>query len=105
MERKYKSLIYAILLALVMQSCIKDPPINPEADIEEFSVQASQLTGDVFIDQDNRTITLNLTEAAFNDGITPEIKLSQGARIEPASGTKIIFNNDVKYVVTSASGV
>lgn len=104
MERKYKSLIYAILLALVMQSCIKDPPINPEADIEEFSVQASQLTGDVFIDQDNRTITLNLTEAAFNDGITPEIKLSQGARIEPASGTKITFNNEVKYVVTSASG-
>lgn len=104
MKIKIQSLVFAIALALLMQSCIKDPPLNPEADIEKFEVNAAQLTGDVFIDQANRTITLNLTEAAFKDGIIPSISVSQGATIQPASGVKITFDKEMEYVVTSASG-
>ncbi|WP_316792129.1 PCMD domain-containing protein [Pedobacter frigoris] len=104
MKINLKMPAYAMAFTLLFQSCIKDPPANPEADIEQFKVESKLLTGDVFIDQANRIITLNLTEAAFKEGIAPQILVSQGARVEPASGTKITFDQEMSYVVTSASG-
>lgn len=93
------------LFGFLLQSCIKDAPLNPEADIEVFSIPAAQLTGDVFIDQINRTITLNLTKEAYETGVAPELTLSEGATVSPASGTQIkVDQESVTYEVTSASG-
>ncbi|TDS13206.1 putative glycosyl hydrolase or carbohydrate binding protein [Sphingobacterium paludis] len=90
----------------LQQGCIKDAPPNPEADIESVQVESSQLTGNVFIDQINRTITLNLTAEAFQQGISPVLKLSEGASVKPESGTAIRFDGTAgaTYTVTSASG-
>jgi len=96
--------LYLLLLGLFLQSCIKDAPANPEADIESFKVDTLQLTGNVFVDQVNRLIVLNITRDAFQKGISPMIKASAGATISPASGTPITFDKDVQYAVTSASG-
>ena len=90
---------------LAIQSCIKDAPLNPEADIETFEILPDQLTGDVFIDQINRTITLNLTKEAYENGVSPTLMLSAGASVSPASGTLIMLDGeDIHYEVTSASG-
>ncbi|MEN5232966.1 PCMD domain-containing protein [Sphingobacterium faecium] len=103
----YKKMVLGVLLlfGLLSKSCIKDAPLNPEADIEVFELPKSQLTGDVFIDQINRTITLNLTKEAFENGVSPVLKISDGAKVSPASGAQIKLNGaDITYEVTSASG-
>lgn len=102
-----KSLLLGLCLATVFHhGCIKDPPLNPEADVESVEIDSDQLTGNVFIDQINRTITLNLTADAFANGVAPDLKLSSGASVVPASGTKIMFDKDTDntYTITSASG-
>lgn len=86
-------------------SCIKDAPLNPEADIETFVLPQDQLTGNVFIDQANRKIMIFLTAEAYDRGIAPVITVSKNAGIAPASGDSIhIKNNAVQYTVTSQSG-
>lgn len=102
-----KNTLVVILISFVLfcNSCIKQAPLNPEADIEAFNVDDELLTGAVFIDQAGRTITLNLTKEAFDNGVAPQLKLSSGATVSPASGTKINFTNgEPQYEVTSASG-
>lgn len=104
---KYRKILAGLGLAfLALHGCIKDAPLNPEADIESVQLDQSLLTGNVFIDQINRTITLNLTADAFQNGINPVLRLSEGASVVPESGSTIKFDGteDVTYSVTSASG-
>lgn len=85
-------------------SCIADPPLNPEADIEEFSVDAQFLSSNTVIDQANRKILLYLKPEAYQSGIVPTLKLSRGAIVSPSSGTVINFSQPVYYTVKSESG-
>ncbi len=101
-------LLLAALMSffLLFNSCIKDAPSDPEADIESFSVDSSQLTGSVFIDQANSRIMLYLNQVAYDSGIAPIIIISKGAHITPASGDTIHFGNGkIQYTVTSESGI
>ncbi|RWU10816.1 PCMD domain-containing protein [Pedobacter chitinilyticus] len=95
-------LLFAVVLCL--NSCIKDAPANPEADIESFEIDPKLLTGQTFIDQVNRKILVYLTKEAYETGITPTITISKNATITPASGQKITFNgkNEVTYTVAAA---
>ncbi|PTS93597.1 hypothetical protein DBR11_24970 [Pedobacter sp. HMWF019] len=95
--------ILLFALILLLGSCIKDAPANPEADIESFDVNPNMLTGQTFIDQANRKILLYLTNEAYKDGITPSISLSKHATVTPASGQKITFNDnkEITYTVTA----
>ncbi|NML39354.1 hypothetical protein HHL17_19295 [Chitinophaga sp. G-6-1-13] len=103
---KLRKLCYVAALAGSLQACIKDAPMNPEADIETFSIDKSQLTSDVFIDQANSTIRLYLTPEAYATGIAPKLSLSTGATVTPASGDSIHFDTGLRqYVVTSANGL
>lgn len=100
-------IIAALCVSLSIQvGCIKDAPPNPEADIESLHIDQDLLTANVFIDQINRTITLNLTDKAFQEGISPVLKVSEGASVQPASGSLLKFDgsSEVTYAVTSASG-
>lgn len=90
---------------LLFQSCIKKAPLNPEADIEMFTVDPALLTSDVFIDQSNRRIMLHLQASAYNSGIAPVLKVSPGATIVPASGDSIFpKKGPVQYVLTPQNG-
>jgi hypothetical protein len=103
-----KKIKYCCLSLLVLTyACIKDAPPNPEADITSFSIPGKYLTSDVFIDQINSKILLNLTPEAFDSGVVPTITVSEGAILTPPSGDSLFFNTaeENKYVVTSASGV
>lgn len=97
-------ILWAFIILIIFQSCIKDAPLNPEADIESFTVNSADLTTDVFIDQVNRRILLYLTDEAHERGIAPVISSSAGASITPASGDSIHFTDKVTYTVTSQSG-
>lgn len=102
---KFISRILAILpLCALFPSCIKDPPLNPEADIETFEVDPKLLTASVFIDQANSVIMLYLTDSAVAQGIAPTITVSKGAKISPASGTLLDVKKGESYTVTSESG-
>lgn len=97
--------ILAILpLCALFQSCIKDPPLNPEADIETFEVGSQLLTAPTFIDQGNDVIMLYLTDSAVSHGIVPHITVSKGAKISPSSGDTLRFGKEESYTVTSESG-
>lgn len=96
---------WTALLAILFSSCIKDPPLNPEADIETFTVNKDLLLADVFIDQVNSKIVLHLTDDAYASGLAPVITTSTGATLQPASGDSIFFNGDtVRYVTRSEDG-
>ena len=100
-----KTGLLLIIIVCCMVGCIKDAPLNPEADIETFTIDASQLTGDVVINQANRKIMLFLTPEAYNEGIAPAITVSANATVSPASGDSIHpKSNTVEYTVTSESG-
>ena len=101
-----RKLCYLAALMLTLYACIKDAPVNPEADIETFKIDRQYLTGDVFIDQVNSKIILSLTPEAFDSGVVPIITVSTGGSVVPASGDSLKFNGSspIKYVVTSASG-
>ncbi|MGO4291443.1 PCMD domain-containing protein [Chitinophaga sp. RAB17] len=101
-----RKLCYLATLMLSFHACIKDAPINPEADIETFRIDRQYLTGDVFIDQANARIVLSLTPEAFDSGVRPTITVSSGASVVPASGDSLKFNGTgtKQYVVTSANG-
>lgn len=103
---RLRKLCYLTALVGSLQACIKDAPMNPEADIEKVTFDKSLMTGDVFIDQANGLIMLYLTPEAYEKGIAPQLTLSSGASVTPASGDSIRFNTTEvhQYVVTSADG-
>ncbi|HVI48558.1 MAG TPA: PCMD domain-containing protein [Chitinophaga sp.] len=104
---KSRKLCWVAALAGSLCGCIKDAPLNPEADIESFTIDKSNLTGDVFIDQSKGRIRLYLTRTAYDSGVVPTIKITPGATITPASGDSLKFDSAgiKKYTVISPSGV
>lgn len=93
------------LISVLLVSCIKDAPLNPEADIEAFTLDAHLTTGATVIDQANRKIQLYITSGAFDAGFAPAITVSRGAKITPASGDSIHpGEHPVVYTVTSENG-
>lgn len=97
--------VAAALITVLFSSCIKDVPLNPEADIDSFIVDKKYLTSDVFIDHANAKILLYLKPSAFTDGIVPRIVVTEGSTIDPASGDTLRFDSTgiKQYTVTSQS--
>ena len=103
---KYFLVALCAVFFLLFNSCIKKAPADPEADIESFVVDTSQLTGNVFVDQANRKVLLYLRQEAYDSGIVPVITISKGASVTPASGDTLRFGKGpIQYTVTSENGV
>lgn len=96
--------ILNILFCLLTSSCIRESPLNPEADIEEFIIAEQYLSSSTIIDQANSKILIYLKPEAYQNGVIPTLKLSRGATVTPAAGTKINFKDAVVFTVTSESG-
>jgi len=99
----------ALLATLFSSSCIKDAPLNPEADIDSFIVAKSQLTSDPFIDQVNSKILLYLKQSAYENGVVPRIVPVPGAKVTPDLGDTLKFDQSTglgltAYTVTSQDG-
>lgn len=98
-------LVLSCIWCCIANGCIKDPPLNPEADIETFTLDTGLITTKTFIDQSQRKIRLYLTTEAYNSGVTPVITISKHATVTPASGDSIHPKDGiVTYTVTSETG-
>lgn len=95
---KFKILLLFISVLPLFSSCIKDEPLNKEADIESFSLPDSILVNSVI---SNNKVTLIIKNTNFNKKLAPQITVTPGATITPASGDTVDFTNDVTYTVVS----
>ncbi|MCX8530761.1 hypothetical protein [Chryseobacterium luquanense] len=99
-----KNIHYLIIAYFSVVSCIREAPLNPEADIEEFKIDGQFLSSSTIIDQANSKILIYLKLDAYQSGVSLSLNLSQGATIIPASGTLVKFDQPVFYTLQSESG-
>jgi hypothetical protein len=101
-------LIAITFFVFSLPSCIKDEGAYREADIESFTLSSDiMLTSTIVNQKDNNRVIIIVddTTGMKNAKITPDIKLSPGAKIEPASGVEVQLQNyQALYVVTAEDG-
>lgn len=95
----YYTLITSCIFCFSLTSCIKEEAIGREADIEKFVIQDENVEN-ILIDNNANTLTLFLKDLTIRT-FTPQVELSEGASVLPASGTEIDFSNQTVYTVTS----
>jgi hypothetical protein len=103
---KSKSVIFpflALSATLYFTSCIKDEPLNMEADIVDMKVDDETFITRAITDH---TVQLIVSEKADYSKITPVIEVTPGATVSPQSGVAQDFSNgkSVTYTVTSEDG-
>ncbi len=110
-----KKLSYLLIPVFIISGCKKDDNKSEEALILDFSVVNTNISNfaleDVFIDGNfNQVLVLSQNNLAGENppiSITPEIEVSEGAFITPASGEEVSFDNKdgaISYVVTAENG-
>ena len=106
-----KKYIYLfVALVGILSSCARPEdglviPPNANADLTRFRVYQNQnIFYDAAIDQEALTVTLTIPEGIDKRTIRPEIIVSEGAVVTPASGALVDFTNPVEYTVVSQNG-
>ena len=87
---------------LLLSSCIKSEPLNPEADILSFKLPKKVVLSEAKIE--GRDIFISIPKNADVSNLTPEIETTLGATITPKSGVPQDFSYPVEYTVVSESG-
>ncbi len=88
------TLSLAALFSLALSACIKSEAPNAEADILEVSLGDTPVLRDPLISNTDITIFANTADSI----LAPVFKLSEGAVIEPESGSSLQFFTRVKQV-------
>ena len=98
--RYFKFLIGATLL---FSSCIKDEPLNLEADITDVNIADSLINTYPVIT--NRNVVIYMKPGLVKmDSFALDFETTPGAAISPASGSVQDFTYPVIYTVTSENG-
>lgn len=100
-----KLTLWLCLAITLFSSCIKDEPLNREADIVEVTVDDPTFL-DRSISEDNR-IELIMADTADLTKVAPILTLAPHATVTPESGTMFDLSNqkEVEYTVTSQDGL
>lgn len=111
---KYSKLLAASLSVgclSLLSSCFKDEPLNAECDIEQAYIHAGDKLDSWFehpsdtlqdVQSDQTDITFTVKGSADLTQLAPQFRITEGATIQPASGSVQDFSNGpVTYVVTS----
>lgn len=102
-----------LLAPLCLSSCFKDEAPNAEADIERVAVNVSDPLNTFFqlsdtvqtVPYSDSTITFRVRSHADITALAPTLQLTEGATVEPASGTVHDFSKGpVVYTTTSEDG-
>lgn len=110
MKHITKASLAMVMCLLALTSCFKDEAPNAECDITQAYVNVSNPAETFFNLSDtlinvlstDSVITFNVRQAADLSALAPQFKITEGATIEPASGSVHDFSNgSVDYVVTS----
>ncbi|MGV3763959.1 RICIN domain-containing protein [Parapedobacter sp.] len=103
--------IFSVLLGfLLVASCTKtfETPPHPGRMIKDFTLESGQYgTATIYSGGDVSKVLVRVDPATDLTTITPIITVSDGATINPASGTPIDVSatKSATYTVTSASGI
>lgn len=111
---KIINLMLSAAVCCSLSSCFKDEPLNAECDIEQAYVHVDNPTGIFFsasdtlvnIPSDVTDVTFEIKEGSDVSVMAPVFKITDGATIEPASGSVHDFSdgNVVVYTVISQDG-
>lgn len=100
-----------LLSSMVLASCIKDEALNSEADIEYCIIRDTEVllqpSDSVYgVGTETNLITIKVKANSDLSRMSPEFLLTEGATINPQSGTVLDFSNtqEQEYVVTSEDG-
>lgn len=108
-----KTFLASLLLTLgLTAACIQDEALNTEADIETITLPGNVMNREaVFGDAVNLSdgtrvypITLYVKRDTKLSALAPELTLTEGATVQPASGTTLDFSQPQTYTVTSQDG-
>ncbi|MDR1344339.1 MAG: PCMD domain-containing protein [Tannerellaceae bacterium] len=95
------ALVFVFALAVAV-GCIRDEPLCPYADIEDFALPENVMMGKATINGEQ--ISVFARKGADLSALVPEIRLSEGASVSPDAGTPQDFTRQVAYTVTAADG-
>lgn len=111
---KLSNILLSIAVCSSLTSCFKDEPLNAECDIEQAYVHTDNPSEIFFAASDTLVnVPSELTNITFNvkvgsdlTNMAPMFRLTEGATIEPASGSAHDFSDgkSVTYKVTSQDG-
>ncbi|MBQ0016973.1 MAG: PCMD domain-containing protein [Bacteroidales bacterium] len=95
-------ILFVFAIALTQISCIKDEPLENEADIVSCWLEGDVQSRDAEVLNDS--ITIIVREGTDLSRLAPHFTISKGATMQPASGTVRDFRATQYYTVTSQSG-
>lgn len=102
MRKNYLIFSLLTLIGIMLTSCIKEEAGNTEADI-----LTAEIPKDIQRQQpniENNRVTFNVKYTTDLTKQSPVFTITEGATIEPASGTTRDFTNPQSYKVTSQDG-
>ena len=91
-------------IPVMLFSCKKEDAKFPYTDIVSFTVDASGQAVKAAVTGDSIILYFPVGQA-IPENITPEITVSDGATISPASGTTVALKETVVYNVTAQTGI
>ena len=100
--RLFKSMMLATLAGLALSSCIREEALNAEADITDVTVDGTTLVRKPVITNNEVIFYVNGWEDLSH--LAPKFHVTEGAKIEPESGTALNFTQPQSYTVTSQDG-
>lgn len=101
-RRLWRAAFVLLFGSVVVSSCIKDEALNAEADIVACAVDGDMLIRQPVITNSEIRLYVNGWDDVTN--VSPTFTLTEGATIEPASGTARDFTRPQRYTVTSQDG-
>lgn len=103
--RNYAFIVMMLFAPIAMfNSCIKGEALNSEADIEVATIENGSKLLQVEPLINNNKVTFKLRQFASSYEFAPEFVITEGATIEPASGTIRNFQTAQTYTVKSQDG-
>ncbi len=102
MRKNYLIFSLLSLIGIMLTSCIKEEALNTEADIETAIIPENFIKIPTAIEND--FITFYTKSNVDISKLAPTFTLTEGATIEPASGTERDFTIPQFYTVTSQDG-
>lgn len=102
MKKLSVTLVAFAMIAFFCIGCQPGEPLNKECDILDITLEESDWLSGISIGENEATIFVK--EGADITKLTPIITVTEGAKIDPASGVTRDFKYGVKYVVTSEDG-
>lgn len=100
--QKLNLIVTTTLLIACLTGCIRNEALNTEADILECIVNQDILKREPIIQNDKVQLLVKANTDPKQQA--PQFTLTEGATIEPASGTVRDFTTPQNYVVTSEDG-